>query len=433
MTTEGGFLYRTCRNIVEDVADGVRILDAEGRITYANDAFCRLTGHDCDELIGRHLCELFPEDQHACVQERLADHRPAERSRHEVVLVDQDGRKKDLEILSVPIYDEEETFQGSYAVVLDITERKRLEAELRRERDFLDDMIRLCPDSIIGVDREGTIILFNEAAERLSGHDRDSVVGKMPITQIYDPPEIARDIKRKMYSAEYGGMGRVADVETTLRHRDGGLIPVRLSATLLMADGVETGSVGFFHDLTVRKQMEARLRELSVTDSLTGLFNQRHFFTVLADEVERAVRYRRPLSLICFDLDGFKPVNDRLGHQEGDNIIRAVGTVLRETLRRSDPAFRYGGDEFMVLLPEAGLESARETAERIREGFGGRMAEKAEFRSHGLRPVGFSIGVAELGPGESRDMLVKRADLAMYEAKGAGGDRVVTAGERIGR
>lgn len=429
----GDILYQTCRDIVENIADGVRILDAEGRITFANESFCRLTGYDSAELIGRPLCDLFPEDQHECVRERLADHRPAERTRHEVVFADRNGRRKDLEILAVPIHDGDGEYQGNYAVVLDITGRKRLEAELRRERDFLDDMIRLCPDSVIGVDREGRIILFNEAAERLSGHVRDAVIGNMPITRIYDPPEIAREIKRKMYSPEFGGVGRVTEVETNLRHRDGRTIPVRLSATLLVRDGKETGSVGFFHDLTVRKRMEARLRELSVTDSLSGLFNQRHFYTVLEDEVERADRYDRQLSLICFDLDAFKPVNDRLGHLEGDNILRAVGAVLKETLRRSDPAFRYGGDEFMIVLPETALESAWETAERIREAFRLRMNEFPIFRSEGMRPVTFSIGVAERSPGEPREMLVKRADLAMYEAKRAGGDRVVTAGERIGR
>jgi diguanylate cyclase (GGDEF)-like protein/PAS domain S-box-containing protein len=433
MTAEGDFLHQTCRDIVEEVADGVRILDADGRITYANDAFCRLTGYAASELVGRPLRELFPEDQHDGVRERLAETRAADRSRHEVVFTDRNGHRRDLEIRSVPIHDDAGNFQGSYAVVLDITQRKRLEAALREERDFLDGMIRLCPDSIIGVDRGGTIILFNEAAEGLTGWDRSEVIGRMSITRIYHPPEMAREVKRRLHSSAFGGVGRLNEMETHIHHRDGHPIPVRLSATLLLREGEETGSVGFFHDMTVRKQMEARLRELSVTDSLSGLFNQRHFYTLLEDEVKRAVRYARPLSLICFDLDGFKPVNDRLGHLEGDNIIRAVGAVLTETLRRSDPAFRYGGDEFMALLPETGGESARETAERIRERFAARMAEKAIFRSHGLRPVSLSVGVAELGAGEHRDMLVKRADLAMYEAKGAGGDRVVAAGERIGR
>lgn len=192
--------------------------------------------------------------------------------------------------------------------------------------------------------------------------------------------------------------------------------------------------MGFFHDLTFRKQMEARLRELSITDSLSGLFNQRYFYSILTEEMLRSRENQCPLSLICFDIDNFKCCNDRLGHLEGDNIIRMVGHILRDTLRHKDTAFRYGGDEFMVLLPGTDLNNARFLAERIRKAFNSQCSfcsvwDKDTFSEQ----VTLSLGVAQFNPEEVTDTFVKRADLAMYEAKRASGDQTVEAGIQIGK
>ncbi|QTA88412.1 sensor domain-containing diguanylate cyclase [Desulfonema magnum] len=302
------------------------------------------------------------------------------------------------------------------------------------EKDFLKDMVSLCPDSIIGVNRKGIIIIFNQAAEKLMGYKREHIINLAHITEIYNSMERARLIKKKLYSSEFGGKGQLEGFESEIVHRNGQKIPIRLSATLIFKHGQEVGSVGFFHDLTFRKQMEARLRELSITDSLSGLFNQRYFYSILTEEMLRSRENQCPLSLICFDIDNFKCCNDRLGHLEGDNIIRMVGHILRDTLRHKDTAFRYGGDEFMVLLPGTDLNNARFLAERIRKAFNSQCSfcsvwDKDTFSEQ----VTLSLGVAQFNPEEVTDTFVKRADLAMYEAKRASGDQTVEAGIQIGK
>jgi diguanylate cyclase (GGDEF)-like protein len=138
------------------------------------------------------------------------------------------------------------------------------------------------------------------------------------------------------------------------------------------------------------------------------------------------------LSLVCFDLDNFKPFNDNFGHQEGDNILRLVASTARATLRGQDYAFRYGGDEFCLIMVETVLSEAAGAADRFRRDFNERWPLTIDLPANHLGPVFLSLGVAELQNGESPENLLRRADMAMYEAKKGGGDQVVKAAAKIG-
>jgi diguanylate cyclase (GGDEF)-like protein/PAS domain S-box-containing protein len=296
-------------------------------------------------------------------------------------------------------------------------------ASIMAREKIITNLIAVCPDGIIGVDLHGTVVIFNGKAVSLTRRNAEDVLGSLHITQIYGGLEQARRIKKAIYSEAHGGAGRLEGFETTIVNCEGKTIPIRLSAVLITDNNVEVGSVGFFHDLTNQKAMEERLHNLSITDGLTNLFNQRHFHSSLADEIDRVKRYNSPLSLICFDLDRFKVCNDRYGHLEGDNILRKVGDLLNVVTRHSDKAFRYGGDEFFVLLPETNLAQAVTTAEKIRTLFN----ESWPF-ANGDGPVTrvtLSIGVVQRQEEVSGEALIKRADIAMYMAKTQGGDRVV--------
>ena len=300
-------------------------------------------------------------------------------------------------------------------------------------KDFLGKLVELCPDGIIGVNREGQVIIFNRAAEVLIGLKREDVLGKLSITEVYDPPELARDIKKKLHSQDHGGVGRVDGVEVYVKGAQGEKVPIRLSAALLDHAGREIGSVGYFHDMTDRKVLEEELLRRSITDSLTGLSNRRHFHTVLRGEAERSARYGRPLTLALLDLDNFKPFNDTYGHQEGDNILRLISQAMISQLRASDFAFRLGGDEFALLMVETDLQRGSGVIERFRKSFNQEWQQKTSYLGTVLKPVTMSLGVAELQTDEKTDKLILRADLAMYEAKKAGGNRTVRAGASIGQ
>jgi len=309
--------------------------------------------------------------------------------------------------------------------------------DMMANKNFLDKLVLMCPDGIIAVNRKGVVIIFNSAAEKLTGLKAEAVIGKMTIQEVYGVPELAREVKKKIYSDDYGGSGRVDGLEVSVKGDGGKTVPIRLSAALIFGPDstggeAEMGSVGFFHDLTARKEMEAELRKRSITDSLTNLFNRRHFHSSLMEEMDRSIRYERPLSLAIFDLDNFKSFNDTFGHQEGDNILCFVSECISSVFRTTDNAFRLGGDEFSVLMVETGLEKAGLVMNRFIAALAERWPLKMAYMGQKLKPVTMSIGVAQLTSGEKADKFQMRADLAMYEAKKAGGNRAVLAGEKIG-
>ena len=176
----------------------------------------------------------------------------------------------------------------------------------------------------------------------------------------------------------------------------------------------------------------ARLHEwtlqLACTDGLTGLYNHRQFIKVFAEEVARACRYDKALSIILFDVDDFKKFNDAFGHPNGDIVLREIATMLRELLRDCDTVFRYGGEEFVVLLPETPLSEATKVAERIRIFI---ETESPRFltqitKTHG---VTVSVGVASLpGDGSDTGSLLKSVDDLMYQAKREGKNKVYSNG-----
>lgn len=171
------------------------------------------------------------------------------------------------------------------------------------------------------------------------------------------------------------------------------------------------------------RRMRHELEQMALTDPLTGLYNRRKLESVLDAELARVKRYRRRLSTIMIDVDNLKELNDELGHPAGDEILRCMAGLIQSSVRISDIPIRLGGDEFIVILPETGIEEAVQIAERL--------VQQAQQSSCPQKPLFFSIGIAEWGPAlDTVDQLLAEADRALYEAKEAGG-RHIAAGEEL--
>ncbi|HMK07649.1 MAG TPA: diguanylate cyclase [Anaerolineales bacterium] len=174
------------------------------------------------------------------------------------------------------------------------------------------------------------------------------------------------------------------------------------------------------HLLRENARLFLEVQRLAITDPLTGLFNRHKLADVLETECERAVRYGRPVSMIMMDLDDLKVVNDTYGHPGGDVILQKVAESIRNHIRRLDLPTRYGGDEFLVVLPETSLADAERVAERIRH-------EVGKLRA-GTLPISVSVGVVEWGQGHrSSQEFLTAADRALYEAKRRGRGSIVVA------
>jgi diguanylate cyclase (GGDEF)-like protein len=171
-----------------------------------------------------------------------------------------------------------------------------------------------------------------------------------------------------------------------------------------------------------RIQMLEKLKRLSITDGLTKLYNSRYFYNQLKIEIDRTTRYQRPLSLLLLDIDKFKEYNDNYGHLEGDKVLIRLGQVIKSCLRKMDSAYRYGGEEFTVILPETEGDEAATVAERIRSA----VEIEHFYPQKESEPVTItiSIGVTEFTWQEEIAVFVQRADKAMYQSKQAGRNRV---------
>ena len=170
-----------------------------------------------------------------------------------------------------------------------------------------------------------------------------------------------------------------------------------------------------------RAKLLAEMEQLAITDALTGLYNSRQFFHQIKQEIKRYERYSRPLSLLILDIDFFKKYNDAWGHLEGDKVLMGIGRIISSCMRSMDTAYRYGGEEFAIILPETRLKKACVVGARIKDN----IAKEVFTPDKGIRKsVTISIGASQLHEGEDFTDFIKRTDKALYRSKETGRNKL---------
>ena len=291
-------------------------------------------------------------------------------------------------------------------VDLELTNR-----ELRSTKEYLESLLNSTVDAIVTVGDNLEVSFVNQGALAMFGYDRDSLM-KMPFAKLLNggQDELAYIFRMLGHDTP------LQNYETEITHETGALIPVNMSLSQVHSvEGKTVSTLAICKDITQQKRLENELKEMSIKDSLTCLYNQRYFYDRLDAEIERATRQGHPLSLLLFDVDKFKPYNDCHGHLEGDKVLRTTGDVVLECTREHvDVGFRYGGDEFTVILPEADEGQAYVIAERIRQSFEAKRFDRLTL----------SVGLMEYRPGSTLRSFIRFADAMMYDAKKSGGNKV---------
>lgn len=283
--------------------------------------------------------------------------------------------------------------------------------ELRATKEYLENLLNSTVDAIITVDRERHISYVNDGAVQMLGYTAEEFQ-RTPVERFFvggaEEVQYVRHILRRERSLQ--------NYETELNHKNGAQIPINMSLSYVGdPEGEVLSTLAICKDITKQKQLERELKEMSIKDSLTGLYNQGYFYDRMEAEIERANRQGHPITLLLFDIDQFKTYNDCHGHLEGDAVLRAAGAVVVECTREHvDIGFRYGGDEFTVILPEANEDQALSIAERIRTTFEARRFDRLTV----------SIGLMTYKSGSSVRSFIRYADAMMYDAKRSGGNRV---------
>jgi diguanylate cyclase (GGDEF)-like protein/PAS domain S-box-containing protein len=292
-------------------------------------------------------------------------------------------------------------------------------AELEDARAFAESLVEMLPSPVWYKDCDGRYRLYNRAFRDFFAIGAGSWHGQTGAEALGEqlPAEEA-----ETDAALLAGHAERTDYEATLADDSGMPRALLVSKSLLRrGEGAPRGIVAVATDITERKGLERELRRLATIDSLTGAFNRRHFLAAAAQEMERAVRYGSPLSVLMIDIDHFKQVNDRHGHALGDEVLRKVVDVCRANLREVDVFARLGGEEFAALLPETALAGACGLGERLRRA----VAETVVPAAGADLRVTVSLGLVQRAEDEtSFDHLLRRADQALYRAKQGGRNRI---------
>ncbi len=404
---------------INQLPDCVFIKDRQSRFLAANDAVAQRNGLQRGaELIGKTDFDLYPAD----VAQGLFDIEQAimasgePQANKEVMQVSQTGENEWLRITKLPWKDDSGRIIGLVGVAHDITERKCAEHKLEAERTLFRAMIDQVPDYLFVKDKESRFVIANQAVAADLGLQPEDLIGKTDF-ELHQ-----RDFALKFYSDEQKVIASgepFIDTEDMVVDTAGkdkwfatSKVPLRDSQNNII------GIVGVCRDVTDRKVAEERIRHMALHDALTGLPNR----TLLADRMEQNIRRSERsggrLTTLFIDLDNFKTVNDSLGHNAGDTLLKAMADRMVRTVRASDTVARLGGDEFVILLVDRdGVgEPPAALFERIRA-----VIAEPILIDGVLFHVSGSIGVSSYPEsGVDVDTLLKNADIAMYAAKASG-------------
>jgi diguanylate cyclase (GGDEF)-like protein/PAS domain S-box-containing protein len=308
--------------------------------------------------------------------------------------------------------------------VQDITERKVAEEARQESEDRFRNTLEHAPIGMALISPDGKFVQVNQAFCNIVGYATEELLN-LTFETITHPEDVAKDVSfvKRMEAGEIPSY----EIEKRYLHKDGRIVWVQITGSMLRdVKGAPRQIIKQVQDITERKDLTLRLERQAHTDFLTGLVNRGHFLELAAQELARVRRYRSPLSVAMLDLDHFKTINDTYGHGVGDKVLIELAEICRRTLRGPDVIGRIGGEEFAILLPETTGDQAYEVIERLRE----TIASTEIPMEHGL-PVHFtaSIGITSVANSDTNiEVLLNRADQALYEAKRNGRNRVVPDG-----
>lgn len=403
--------------LFEESWDGMVVLKDDGSLYRANRRYAEMLGYTLEELKSLHLWDL----------DSLFGKRELKTM---LRTVDSDGahfetrqRRRDGTIIDVELSNNGATYDGDkliFCIVRDITARKATEEKLRQSEELLRGIASQVPGALyqyrMAPDGSRSFPYFSEGIVELGGLPLEAVSGPGtdPVMSRILPEDAERVEANTRVSAK--SLSQV-HVEFRILHGDGSIRWIECRSTPQQEAVGGILWTGILLDITQRKQAEERVKTMAITDGLTSITNRQEFSRLLDKEMERATRYATPLTMIMYDLDHFKRINDRFGHNAGDDVLKTVASLVNDNLRGTDIHGRWGGEEFMVLLPQTRLDAASKVAEKLRHAI-------ASLRFERLDTITASFGVVELAPGENSRSLAQRVDDALYRAKALGRNRV---------
>ncbi len=443
-------VVRRMQTVLDTVEDGICGIDAQGRVAFINPTGARLFGYTASELVGKSL--------HDTIHHSLPDGTPYPDGECPIGRLLNEGTeklgtdhfwRKDGQGFAVEYAaSRADDLDGKHGVVMafrDITARQLAEIALRASEEQFRMLAENMADVVWKADRENRFTYINDADRRLRGFARDEVIGQSIADTLTPEGQLMLSRlleKREQLEAE-GRKNEALRFEIPQRCKDGRVIWIDvLTIPIYDANGQIAGYQGIGRDITERRRqdveleqsqrhLEFQLKELSdekidlqekaIRDPLTGIYNRGYLDEALPRELARARRENYPVAVIMIDLDHFKKINDTYSHAAGDEVLRSLAALLKRSARESDVICRYGGEEFVVVMPRMSAEHALQRIELWRADLAGTLVRHGEWDIR----VTLSAGVAGFpAHGNDMDTLLAHADEMLYRSKSEGRNRV---------
>ena len=413
------------QTVIDSIQDPTVIMDREHQVLFVNKRM-RVTAQWIDFTKPALFCyEVFQNSTKPCCGKNrpcplssVLEARAPVSTRHSY----HDGlyHKKFTDVIATPVLDEAGEVLHIIETYKDVSDYSECETSLRESEMLYRSLFDQSGDAILILQGEGSdigkILSANNAACAMLGYSKEELL-RLYVTDLDTPEQAAKAPKRMKNILE----GETLRLEITHKKKDGTTLPVEVSASR-MDMGNKKLVIATYRNISKRKKAEkerdrliTELKHISRTDGLTGLLNRQYLDKRLDEEMRRAKRYGNPLTLIMFDIDYFKIINDTFGHITGDKILQKTSSLIKEELRNTDVAGRFGGDEFMIILVQTditvGMQVADRLSARIRE-------NRMKVNEYDTTSYSISMGVCEYDDSmNSVEEFINRADMALYDAK----------------
>ncbi|WP_428739542.1 sensor domain-containing diguanylate cyclase [Sulfurimonas sp.] len=409
-----GMSQKSLYEIFETSFDPVAVTDAnweEGlKIIYVNEAFCSATGYSKEEMLGQNPKILQGKESNYKILKELK----RELKKGKTFVGQTTNYKKNktpyfVKWSIIPIKSKEEKILG-YISFQKIIDKKNLDV---KHDKLLSTIVDISTNLILVTDLEGVIVYINQSFSEKLGYRKEELIGKHSRILKSDAQN------KKFYQRMWHSIlkkGKFSDIFIS-RKKDGTLFYDKKDiSTIMDDDGNPLYYVSISQDITQQMEKEKQLESKVYTDTLTRLFNRRKYNEIIKEEIERFHKNEKPFSLILIDIDHFKNINDTHGHDIGDLILKELASLLKENIRNEDMAFRWGGEEF-VLIVHTSNDIAAIIAEKLRI-----IIKETEIATLNITA---SFGIAQITHNMDADTLFSTADKALYKAKKQGRDQVI--------
>jgi diguanylate cyclase (GGDEF)-like protein/PAS domain S-box-containing protein len=424
--------------LLQATDQGIYGLDRDGHCTFINRSALSMLGFTQEECAGQ--------DMHTLIHHSYPDGRPYPAQDCPIglarltgvgcrldneVLWRKDGSRMFAEYSAHPTYQDGQ-ISGAVVTFSDITARKVAEQALQESEQRYRLLADQANDVIWTMSLEGRFTYVSPSVLRLRGYTADEVL-QQSLPEAICPgsiPTVQAGFAAAFQEIQTGSSAPPQYFEIEQPCKDGSSVWTEATARVMYdKEHRPLGLVGVTRDITERRRLQAKLEEQATKDGLTGINNRRRFLELANNEIKRAQRLKHPLALALIDLDHFKHINDAYGHAAGDQVLQGLTSICLKNIREIDIFARFGGDEFVLLLPETTAGQARAVIERVR---GALESHPLVYNQHNLR-ITLSSGITALSDGAEVhfDLLLEQADQALYQAKEAGRNCVMLHPSRV--